>query len=113
MMRLKNLRSVQRLLPGAATLLTLSLAITLRVERSCSDQPHVDTQPTLHLPYPYPEMFAIYGPEKPTGTPPGAHHCDRHALTVAYKPARSRLALSPGKLRLTVDRHRMCRRQRD
>ncbi|MFL5553796.1 MAG: hypothetical protein ACJ770_13440 [Gemmatimonadaceae bacterium] len=72
MMRLKNLRSVQRLLPGAATLLTLSLAITLRVERSCSDQPHVDTQPTLHLPYPYPEMFAIYGPEKPTGTPPGA-----------------------------------------
>lgn len=83
-MRLKNLRSVQRLLPGAATLLTLSLAITLRVERSCSDQPHVDTQPTLHLPYPYPEMFAIYGPEKPTATPPSASSVMffRHSLSL-------------------------------
>ena len=58
MTRFGKLEQLKRLLPGAATVLTISLAVTLRVERSCSDQaPQIPT----HIPavlYTYPEMLA-------------------------------------------------------
>jgi hypothetical protein len=55
-MRITNWQRVQKLLAGAATALTLSLAVTLRVERSCS----ATSAPAPAAPavvYPYSEVF--------------------------------------------------------
>jgi hypothetical protein len=57
MTRFRKLDQLKRLIPGAATVLTISLAVSLRVERSCSDVP---TRTPTDIPavlYSYPEML--------------------------------------------------------
>jgi hypothetical protein len=59
MKQFRKLDQLRRLIPGAATVLTLSLAVTLRVERSCSEAP---LRPPPRIPavmYPYPEILAF------------------------------------------------------
>jgi hypothetical protein len=60
----RKLDQLKRLLPGAATVLTLSIAVTLRVERSCSEVPHgVPTQIPAAL-YSYPEILvSLFAPD--------------------------------------------------
>jgi hypothetical protein len=58
MKQFRKLDQLRRLIPGAATVLTLSLAVTLRVERSCSEAP---LRPPSKIPavmYAYPEILA-------------------------------------------------------
>ena len=57
MTRFPNLGRVERLLPGAATLLTLSLAVTLRVESSCSDASRPAPQLSPSVRYQNPEIL--------------------------------------------------------
>jgi hypothetical protein len=58
MTRFRKLEQLKRLVPGAATVLTLSLAVTLRVEHSCSDgAPQKPAQVPAVL-YTYPEFLA-------------------------------------------------------
>src|SRR5205814_2272521 len=61
MTRFPNLGRVERLLPGAATLLTLSLAVTLRVESSCSDASRPAPQPSPSVLYQNPEILWAEG----------------------------------------------------
>jgi hypothetical protein len=59
MKRFRNLDQLRRLVPGAATVLTLSLAVTLRVERSCSEiPPEVSPSRLPAVLYPYAEILA-------------------------------------------------------
>ena len=57
-MRSTNWQRVQRLLAGAATVVTLSLAVTVRVERSCSPETAPRSIPAAHYPYPLILRFA-------------------------------------------------------
>jgi hypothetical protein len=57
MTRFRRLEQLKRLIPGAATVLTLSLAVTLRVERSCSDVPVRTPTEIPAVLYSYPEML--------------------------------------------------------
>jgi hypothetical protein len=56
-MRFTNFRRVQQLLAGAATVVTLSLAVTLRVERSCSEESPPSPGTTPSMLYSYPEIL--------------------------------------------------------
>jgi hypothetical protein len=58
MMRFPKLRLARQLLPGAATVLTLTVAVTLRVEHSCSEEARPNTQSIPSLLYPYPEILS-------------------------------------------------------
>ena len=61
MTRFPNLGRLERLLPGAATVLTLSLAVTLRVESSCSDASRPAPQPSPSVLYQNPEILWAEG----------------------------------------------------
>ena len=56
-MRFTNFRRMQQLLAGAATVVTVSLAVTFRVERSCSEESRPSPSTTPSLLYSYPEML--------------------------------------------------------
>ena len=58
MTRFRKLEQLKRLVPGAATVLTLSLAVTLRVERSCSDGVPQKPAEVPAVFYTYPEFLA-------------------------------------------------------
>jgi hypothetical protein len=60
-MRFTNFRRAQQLLAGAATVVTLSLAVTLRVERSCSEESPPSPGTTPSLLYSYPEILFANG----------------------------------------------------
>jgi len=47
------------ILPYAATILSISLAVTLRVEHACTDNPSPVKESTPPALYPYSEMIAI------------------------------------------------------
>jgi hypothetical protein len=56
-MRFNNFRHVQQLRAGAATVVTLSLAVTFRVERSCSEESPPRPNATPSVLYSYPEIL--------------------------------------------------------
>jgi hypothetical protein len=51
MTRLAKLFNARRLVQGAATVLTVTLALTVRVEHSCSDKPRSYVSPTPAILY--------------------------------------------------------------
>jgi hypothetical protein len=57
-MRFTNFQRVQRLLAGAATVVTLSLAVTVKSERSCSPGTVPRSIPAAYYPYPLIPRFA-------------------------------------------------------
>jgi len=65
MTRFRKLDQLKRLLPGAATILTLSLAVTLRVERSCSERPIPNPGSAPSVLYSYPEILFANSAARP------------------------------------------------
>lgn len=68
------------LLPYAATILSLSAAITLRVEHSCSESSAPASAPGSPMIYPYPLLRSL-------GVVTGAQEMERHIRLVANHPA--------------------------
>ena len=58
MMRFTKSHRAHRLLPCAASVLTLSLIATLKIEHSCSQEPRPQPQTSPSLIYPYPEILS-------------------------------------------------------
>jgi hypothetical protein len=56
MPQVPNVPRLKRLVPRVATVLTLSLAVTLRIERACSDQANPVAHVTSVL-YPFSELM--------------------------------------------------------
>jgi hypothetical protein len=56
-MRFTNFRRAQQLLAGAATVVTFSLAVTLRIERPCAEEPPPNPRMAPSLLYSYPEIL--------------------------------------------------------
>jgi len=54
---------VRGILPYAATILSLSLAVTLRIEHSCSDPTHPVRDSLPSALYPYSELISTIGSE--------------------------------------------------
>ncbi|HYU52254.1 MAG TPA: hypothetical protein VEK37_04890 [Gemmatimonadaceae bacterium] len=59
MIRIPKSHRARGLVPCVATILSLSLAATLRIERSCSAEPFPPPAAPAVL-YPYPEIVAFY-----------------------------------------------------
>jgi len=57
MMRFMKTYRAHRLIPCAATVLTLTVAAQLKVEHSCSQEPYPPPQTSPSLIYPYPEIL--------------------------------------------------------
>ena len=58
MMRFTKTHRAHRLLPCAASVLTLSLIATLKIEHSCSQEPRPQPQTSPSVIYPYPEILS-------------------------------------------------------
>jgi hypothetical protein len=54
-MSAKKIARIARTIPTAASLLTLTVAATIRVQHSCADAPSEAAHPLV---YPYPELLA-------------------------------------------------------
>jgi len=59
MMRFTKTHRAHRLVPCAASVLTLSLIATLKIEHSCSQEPRPQPQTSPSLIYPYPEILSM------------------------------------------------------